>query len=136
MSTESRELYDRYEVLGEMVYYQSLGDPFCHPSVGRQLRESLARQRRAGVGFDLAWRQAVGHLMFDHDRESREQWRALIASPDFRELWRAAFEGDRAHRLLNGASLLRLALDDAAERGARRRRAAAGQPAARDRDTD
>ena len=113
MATESRERYDSYAVLREMVYYQDLGNPYRHPSVSRQLRESLARQRRHGCSFDLAWRQAVGHLMLDHDPQSRREWNALIADPDYRELWRAAFDGDRAHRLLNGAHLLRQALDDA-----------------------
>jgi hypothetical protein len=111
---EARDHLD--QTIPEAVYY---ADPWYHPSVPRQLRESLARQRRAGVPFDLAWRQCLGHLAHDHDWQSRHQWLELLADPEFRALWEAAYTRQPLPLLL-ATNLLRRALDDSQARDAER----------------
>jgi hypothetical protein len=117
MATELRDEFDQTLPEGR-IYWTD--DPWRHPSVPRQLRESLARQRRHGVPFDLAWRLAVGHLAHDHDWTSRHQWLELLADPEFRAIWEAAYTREPLP-LLAATNLLRRALDDAQPRDAERK---------------
>jgi hypothetical protein len=115
MATELRDEFD--QTIPEAIYY---ADPWYHPSVARQLRESLSRQRRAGVEFEVAWRRATGHLTHDHDFVSRHQWTELLADDEFRAIWAAAYRRE-PFPLLLGMNLLRRALDDSQAREAERR---------------
>lgn len=108
------------ENLAESLYYgYATGHPYRTPSLPRQIRESLTRSRHHGMEFELAWRIATRHLSHAHDREDRHQWQELLGDDEYRSWWEAAYNGDRGHRLLNASELLRLALEDAAERDRR-----------------
>jgi hypothetical protein len=78
-----------HDEIPEAYYY---GDPYYRPSVGRQLREFLARQRDQGVtDFDLAYRQATRKVTHEHEARLRFEDKEMLADPLFRAAWEAAY---------------------------------------------
>jgi hypothetical protein len=102
----------------ERFYYQAVvGDAgpniYSRPSAAVQVRQSLARQRRAGVPFDTAYRQAVGKIAHEHEHLDRRCWQAVLADPAVIEIWRAAYERRPYHRALDTVGHMRTVMEEA-----------------------
>lgn len=50
-----------------------------------QLRSELDRLKTKGVGFDLAWRQALRRIAWPHDKTSRDEWKRVFN--EMRGVW-------------------------------------------------
>jgi len=79
-----------------------------------QMRVSLARQRAAGVSFDVAWRGGFRNIAWPHERVARAAWIAVLTDDAHIAVWRCAFER-RSHPALERGRLgpAREALDAA-----------------------
>jgi hypothetical protein len=110
-----RDEYDR--VLPEAIYYTH---PIARPSIPRQLRESLARSRRHGIEWPLAWTIAIRHIAHEHELTERHAWVELLASDSYRELWRCAYLR-QAYEPLDSVGPLRTILEEADVADARHR---------------
>ena len=89
-------------------------------TVPQQIAERLARQRKQNVPFSTAWRQTVGrnprvcNLKLPSDMRDRNGWRELFESPEYVEVWAAAYER-RPMRALDAVEALHYVLERADE---------------------
>ena len=61
-------------------------------SVPEQIAESLARSRRWGKGFPLAYEHALLNVRWPHEPTQRHQWRQLSRQEAFIALWERAYD--------------------------------------------
>ena len=67
-----------------------LADVSERPPPHVQMREQLARRRRAGVPFDMAWEAAYARIRWPHENPTRRQHKEALLGA--KEEWRAAYE--------------------------------------------
>jgi hypothetical protein len=90
-------------------------------TTAEQIRESLQRQRRWNVGFDLAWRLAVKNIRHAHDRETRQAAYVAIACPRIRAAWEAAYNNEPGPADVVGVLLAVLGNPELTHQAVRRR---------------
>lgn len=59
------------------------------PTPPAQIREELARLRRKGLTFDIAWRRALERVKWPEDKSQRDEWKAILAGG--RHIWEDAY---------------------------------------------
>jgi hypothetical protein len=79
-------------------------------STAEQIRRSLERQRRHGVSFRIAWKQAVGHALMPHEPGPREVDRALLTDASVIRAFQAGYDR-RPHRGLDAVARLTALLE-------------------------
>lgn len=59
------------------------------PTPAAQVREELARLRRKGLSFDLAWRRTLERVKWPEEKGARDEWKMVLASG--RHVWEDAY---------------------------------------------
>lgn len=59
------------------------------PTPAAQIREELARLRRKGLSFEIAWRRALERVKWPEEKGPRDEWKAILA--DGRPMWEDAY---------------------------------------------
>lgn len=75
------------------------------PTPAAQMREELARLRRRGLPFDLAWKRALERVKWPEEKTARDEWKVELARS--KRIWRAAYQREGSSpRGLNGLTNL------------------------------